>query len=107
MSSTEITTTESAIASTSTIAPTIASTLTAAEEEALSALLSGPLVTVQLRIAVKFRAAGHDFGNAVLVNHQWQWPIPAVFAKANPNPVSFNTHGIDVQLQLSQQTVIG
>ena len=58
------------------------------------------MVTVSLRIAVKFRAAGKDFGTITIVNHSWQWPIPEVFAKAYPHPVSFDTHGIDVQVGL-------
>lgn len=77
------------------------SVLTAAEQAALDALMSGPLVTVKATIAVKFRIAHADLGTASIVNHQWQWPIPSVFAKAYPNPVNFNTHGIEVKIELS------
>jgi hypothetical protein len=83
---------------------TEATLLNAAEEAALAELLAGPLVGVSVRIAVKFRAMQHDLGTVTIINHSWQWPVPALFAAANPRPVSLNTHGIQMDITLSQPT---
>ncbi len=79
-----------------------AALLTAAEEAALNVLMAGPLVGVHVRIAVKFRAMQHDIGTLTVIDHSWQWPIPALFASANPHPVDLNTHGIQLDVTLSE-----
>ena len=85
---------------------TEAALLTAAEEAALNVLMAGPLVGVHVRIAVKFRAMKHDLGTVTVIDHSWQWPVPALFATANPHPVALNTHGIQLDVTLSQPAAV-
>ena len=78
------------------------SLLSEAEEAVLAELMAGPLVGVHVRIAVKLRAMQHDFGSVTVIDHSFQWPIPAVFAAANTHPVALNTHGIQLDVTLSK-----
>lgn len=75
--------------------------LTAAEELLLADLMNAPQTTVKLHIEVKFRAFKTDFGNVTVVDHSWQWPIPPVYAKANPAPISINHSGIQFAITLA------
>jgi hypothetical protein len=80
--------------------------LTDVEQAALALLASSPMTQVHVNLHVKFRFDGKDFGNDTILNQSIALPVPAVWAKAYPEPINFNHNGIELQVTLGAQAPV-